>query len=191
MKIFSKASVIGFIAGFICFPVVLWGGLYLYMQLASDGLGGGGQGLAPPDIPSETRISLDWTVQGLDGAEINLKEYAQDKPVFLNFWATWCPPCVDEMPSIERLYGQFGDSMAFVCISQEDETTLRKFVEAKNYSLPVFRTASDLPSELNAQALPTTFILSPEGRILLKHLGGADWSHESVVAFLREKLSRG
>lgn len=186
MKIFSKASVFGFIAGFICFPVVIWGGIYFYVQFASDG-----GGLAPPDIPSEASISLDWTVKDLDGKEINIRDYAQDKPVFLNFWATWCGPCVAEMPAIDVLHRQFGDSLAFVCVSQEDGATLRNFIEKKKYSFPVFTAATDPPAGLNAQAIPATFILSSDGKILLKHVGGADWAHESVITFLRDMVAQG
>jgi thiol-disulfide isomerase/thioredoxin len=190
MKIISKSSVAGFVVGFICFPLVLWGGIYLYANFALDGFGTGG-GLNPPELPAETSVSLDWTVKGLDGVEVNLKDYAQNKTVFLNFWATWCPPCVVEMPSIDTLHGLFGDTMAFVCISQENAETLKKFLQDKQFSFPVFYTETPPPQELNAAALPTTFIISSDGKILLKHVGGADWAHESVIAFLRERLARG
>ena len=190
MKIISKASVAGFIIGFICFPVIVFGGAYVYVQLSSGGFGGGG-GLSPPELPAETSVSLDWKVKTLDGAEVNLGDYAQGKTIFLNFWATWCPPCVAEMPSIDALYSQFGDTIAFVCVSQENAATLKKFIEEKKYSVPVFYAETPSPPELNAAALPSTFIIAPDGKILLKHVGGADWAHESVVAFLREKLARG
>ena len=191
MKIVSKSSVAGFVIGFICFPIIVFGGGYLYFNFASDGFNGGGGGLNPPEFPSENTVNLDWTVKSLDGAEVNLKDYAQGKTIFLNFWATWCPPCVAEMPSIDTLYGQFGDTIAFVCVSQENAATLKKFLQAKQYSFPVFSADTPSPPELNAVALPSTFIIDPDGNILLKHVGGADWSHESVIAFLRENVSRG
>lgn len=192
MKIISKSSVAGFIIGFMCFPFVLWGSVYVYSTFIAGGFDiGGSRGLNPPDLPSEISVSLDWTVKALDGTEVNLKDYAQGKTIFLNFWATWCPPCVVEMPSIDTLYGQFGDSMAFVCVSQESVATLKDFIKEKKYSVPVFYADTPSPPELNAVALPSTFIIDPDGKILLKHMGGADWAHESVIAFLREKLARG
>jgi len=191
MKIVSKSSVAGFVIGFICFPIIVFGGGYLYFNFASDGFNGGGGGLNPPEFPSENTVNLDWTVKSLDGAEVNLKDYAQGKTIFLNFWATWCPPCVAEMPSIDTLYGQFGDTIAFVCVSQENAATLKKFLQAKQYSFPVFSADTPSPPELNAVALPSTFIIDPDGTILLKHVGGADWAHESVIAFLRENAARG
>ena len=95
------------------------------------------------------------------------------------------------MPTIDALYSQFGDSMAFICVSNESAEMLKDFIREKNYSFPVFYTDTPLQPELNAAALPTTFIISSDGKILLKHVGGADWSHESVIAFLREKVAQG
>ena len=190
MKIISKASVAGFVIGFICFPIIVFGGAYVYVQFVSGGFGGVG-GLSPPELPVKSGVNLDWTVKTLDGVEVNLRDHARGKTLFLNFWATWCGPCVAEMPSIERLYSQFGDAMVFVCVSQENAETLKKCIEEKNYSVPVFYAETPSPPELNAVALPSTFIIAPDGKIVLKHVGAADWAHESVLSFLRENLAQG
>ncbi len=190
MKIISKPSVAGFVVGFICFPIIFFGGAYLYVQSAFEGFGG----LNPPELSAESTVeivTIDWTVKALDGTEVNLKDYAQGKTIFLNFWATWCLPCVAEMPSIDTLYSQLGDTMAFVCVSNEAVETLKDFIKEKNYSFPIFHADTPPPPELNAAAIPATYIIAPDGKILLKHVGGADWSHESVIAFLRENVSRG
>jgi len=192
MKIVTTSSALGFVVGFIAFPLLLWGGLYLYFHFAFSGADAArGGGLEPPELPVETSVNLDWTVQSLDGAEVNLGDYARGKTLFLNFWATWCSPCVAELPSIEKLYSQFGGEVAFVCVAQEQADMLKKFLAGKNYSFPVFVAGTNPPEALNTTAIPATFIISPEGRILLKHMGGADWAHESVVAFLKGKLGRG
>jgi len=129
MKIINTSSVLGFIVGFIAFPLLLWGGAFLYVTFALDGFDfGGGGGLRPPELPGEHIASLDWTVKTLDGTVVNLAEHAGDKTLFLNFWATWCGPCVAEMPSIEKLYSQFGSDMAFVCVSGEQAETIKKFM---------------------------------------------------------------
>jgi len=130
-------------------------------------------------------------VKTLDGVEVNLAEHARGKTLFLNFWATWCGPCVAEMPSIEKLFGEFGSAMVFVCVSNEQVETLKNFMGEKKFSVPVFIPSGDPPRELNESAIPATFIIAPGGKILLKHVGGADWAHESVAAFLREQLGRG
>ncbi len=90
MRIFNKSSVLGFIIGFIAFPVILWGGAYLYYKIAfGDFDAGGAGGLEPPELPGDRIVSLDWTVKSLDGTVVNLREHAGDKTLFLNFWATW------------------------------------------------------------------------------------------------------
>jgi len=190
MKFVSKTSVAGFVIGFIFFPIIVFGGWYVYVQLVSGGIGSG-DGLSPPELPVKAGVNLDWSVKTLDGVEVNLRDHARDKTLFLNFWATWCGPCVAELPSIEKLYSQFGSDIAFVCVSQENAETLKKFIQVKKYTFPVFYTDTLPPTELNAAAIPSTFIISPDGEILLKHVGGADWAHESVLSFLREKLARG
>jgi len=81
--------------------------------------------------------------------------------------------------------------MAFVCVSNENAEMLQDFVKKKEYSFPVFYSEKPSPPELNAAAIPATFIIAPDGKILLKHVGGADWSHESVIAFLRENAAQG
>lgn len=191
MKIITTPSVLGFVAGFIAFPLIVWAGAYAYFKLAYDDFdAGSGGGLRPPELPSAEQVSLDWTLRNLDGNEVSLRELAGGKVVFLNFWATWCGPCVAELPSIERLYGQFGNEVTFVCVSNEQAATLKQFLEARKYSLPFFISAAQPPPELNEAAIPATFIISPEGKILFKHVGGADWAHESVVAFLSQALGQ-
>ena len=60
--------------------------------------------LPPPEIPVETRVNLNWDLRTLNGTQINLENEYADKVIFINFWATWCPPCIAEMPAIEKLY---------------------------------------------------------------------------------------
>jgi thiol-disulfide isomerase/thioredoxin len=133
--------------------------------------------------------TLDWTVQTLDGKTVTLGNKMKDQVVFLNFWATWCPPCVAETPSIEKLYRKIGDRVAFACISNESFDTLLEFRKKSGYTFPMYRRSQGPPSEFNTGGIPATFILSKNRKILLKHVGGADWAHESVVAFLEEVLT--
>src|SRR5262245_12124391 len=75
---------------------------------------------APPWVPTGEVVSLDWEVQTLDGNSINLGKSFAGRVVFLNFWATWCPPCLGEAASIDRLHARLTDRVAFACISQEN-----------------------------------------------------------------------
>ena len=186
VRFINKSSIIGFMVGAIVSPVIIIGGLYLYIQheLADPTK----PDLAPPHIPSSEAVALDWNVRGLDETTINLEHSFKDKVLFLNFWATWCPPCVGEMQSIENLYRQFDKRVGFVCISKEEIETIKAFREKKGYTFPMYHVDGQVPEEFRTDGIPATFIISKEGKILLKHVGGADWSHESVVNFLEETL---
>jgi thiol-disulfide isomerase/thioredoxin len=110
--------------------------------------------------------------------------------VFLNFWATWCPPCVGEMPSIQRLYDTLKDEegVVFVCVSDEEPDTVRKFVEEKGYTFPVYTMEGERPEDFRGRGIPTTFILSQDGKISFRHIGSAKWDDQSSIDFIKNLL---
>lgn len=118
----------------------------------------------------------------LDGKQVNF-ESLKGKVVFLNIWATWCPPCVAEMPNIQKLYEKVGsDKIAFVMLSVDEGgmEKVKKFIDKKGFTFPVYMPASQLPREFYSNAIPTTFILSPEGKIVAKQEGMADYDTKEV-----------
>jgi thiol-disulfide isomerase/thioredoxin len=143
--------------------------------------------LRPPDLPgSYGQIDYDWSVRTLDGEKIVLSQF-KGKPIFLNFWATWCRPCVAEMPSIQNLYDSLeGSGVAFIMVSQEEEETLREFVQTTGYTFPVYRSDKYLPEVFHARGVPITFISDNTGGIVAKHYGSAQWDHDSCVTFIRD-----
>ncbi|MCP4372414.1 MAG: TlpA family protein disulfide reductase [Deltaproteobacteria bacterium] len=147
------------------------------------------EGFAPPDIPINGTVSLDWEIQGIGGRKVNLAAEFKDKVLFINFWATWCPPCVAEMPSIEKLHKKFQNRISFICISQEDLKTLKEFQSKKNYQFPLYSIAGDPPKKFKSESIPVTFIISKNRRISLKHNGGANWSHPKVINFIETLIN--
>lgn len=144
--------------------------------------------LDPPPFPPEVSVDYEWMIRTLDDQEMAMTDF-EGKVVFLNFWATWCPPCVAEMPSIQRLYNTLkDDEVAFVCISDEEGDTVRKFVEEKGFTFPVYTIDGELPEEFMRRGIPTTFILSKEGKIAFKHIGGARWDDHTSIDFIRNLL---
>ncbi len=116
------------------------------------------------------------------------------KVVLLNIWATWCGPCRDEMPSMERLYKEFGpQGLEIVAVSVDDpgtEETIREFV--KKYGI-TFEILHD-PEKKTAQkyqvtGYPESFIIGKEGTIRRKVFAATDWSSETNRSLLRELLS--
>ena len=128
-----------------------------------------------------------WKLVSPDGNLIELEEY-RGKVVFLNFWATWCPPCRAEMPNIQRLYEEYKDKIAFILVTREDPMTVENFMKEKGYTLPFYRPASNPPAQLQSLALPTTYIINQEGEIVIKKTGAFKWDSKKANAFLDELL---
>ncbi|MCB9898668.1 MAG: TlpA family protein disulfide reductase [Planctomycetes bacterium] len=130
-----------------------------------------------------------WSVSSLDGRPVSLASL-RGRVVFLNVWATWCPPCVKEMPSIAALADVFaGRDVAFVVASAEDPVTIERFAEAHGYRMPFHHLDRALPAGLDGGGVvPVTFVLDRQGRLVFRHVGFRDWSAPDSVAFLRGLL---
>lgn len=135
--------------------------------------------------------ALDFTLKNLEGAEISLKDFA-GKVVFLNFWATWCGPCRDEMPSMEELWQRFKEE-DFVILAvdlREGKEEVNSFM--KDYGL-TFSVLLDSRGEVGSmyavRAIPTTFLIDSEGRMVGKALGARDWAGEDAFDLIEHLLS--
>ena len=110
------------------------------------------------------------------------------KVVFINFWATWCPPCIAEMPSINALYNKLKDNPKFVFILADADNDFIKsaqFMDKHQYQLPVYSTNGMLPAAIFSGSLPTTIIIDSKGNIVKKHEGIANYDTEEMIQFLQ------
>jgi cytochrome c biogenesis protein CcmG, thiol:disulfide interchange protein DsbE len=127
----------------------------------------------------------------LAGGEMDLASQ-RGKVVVLNFWATWCPPCVAEMPSLERLHRALGpEGLAVVTVStDEDEDELKRFVSRLALTLPVLKDPGGrvAASEYHTTGYPETFVLDREGRLLEHVVGPAEWDSAERIAGFRRLL---
>jgi len=112
----------------------------------------------------------------------------RDKVIIVNFWATWCPPCVAEMPEIQSLYMKYGDRVAFILVTNEQQEVVEAFMEKNKYLLPVFYMASEPPAALSFSAFPTTFIISRDGRIVSRKTGAVNWDSRATHRILDDLL---
>ena len=105
------------------------------------------------------------------------------KVIFLNFWATWCPPCREEMPSMESLYNRFkGNDFEMLAVNiAESDAVVQSFAEEYGLSFPIlFDRDSRVGSAYGVQAIPTTFIIDRDGRIVVRFVGGRDWDTPQI-----------
>ena len=150
-------------------------------------------GVIQPSIEQEdlAAANYDFTLADQDGKRIDFVDY-KGKVVFINFWATWCPPCVAEMPDINSLYKEMNsEHIEFVLISLDEEfEKAKQFVERKNFNFPIYQLASSLPSVYESSAIPTTYVLSPEGQIVVSKSGMAKYNTKKFRGFLRQLLTK-
>lgn len=144
-----------------------------------------GKALFGPSIsaPEDTVkvSSYNWNLQRLEGEELDFNS-TKDKVVFVNLWATWCPPCIAEMPSIQKLYDDYKGKVEFVLVSNEKEAVLSKFINKKNYTFPVYSAISESPETFSGQSIPQTFLIDKQGNIVINETGAANWNSEKVRA---------
>jgi len=116
---------------------------------------------------------------------VNLADL-KGKVVFINFWATWCPPCRAEMKSINNLHAKLKNkNIVFLMVDADsDYPKAKKFMDRKKYSLPIYEPASSMPDFLFSGSLPTTAILDKQGNIVFRQEGAVDFSNPKILDFL-------
>ena len=142
---------------------------------------GAGSDLGPADF--------SWKVDDLDGKPVEFASF-QGKTVFLNVWATWCGPCVKEMPSIASLAADPKlKGVTFVCVSVDDSPdTVKRFLKGKGWPMTILH-ASGVPKVFETDGIPATFIIAPDGKIVASVVGSAEWNDPEVVKFLAKLAS--
>jgi thiol-disulfide isomerase/thioredoxin len=131
--------------------------------------------------------SLNFTLQTADEVTINASEF-EGKTIFINFWATWCPPCVAEMPGIHELYKklEYREDIVFLMISVDDEHEKAiRFVQKKGFTFPIVFPTVGIPAVLRHQSIPATFVINREGKLVYKNEGMASYDSEKFTEFLK------
>lgn len=158
-------------AGFIAGASILYG--VLKDKTAEDSNDKGTEATDTSDNNSATdKIKADdFTVLDKDGNSVNLSDYI-GKPLVVNFWASWCPPCKSEMPDFNEVYKEMGEEITFMMVDMTDGSreTIEKaqsFVEDKGYSFPVyFDTKQDAAYTYKVYSIPTTLFIDKDGNLV-------------------------
>jgi thiol-disulfide isomerase/thioredoxin len=138
----------------------------------------------PPEIVQEDRALL---FEDLAGNTYQLGDF-DGEVILLNFWATWCPPCRAEMPSIQKLYDDYGSKIAMILISSEEKEVIESYLREQSYDLPVYIQRTALTPSFPVRSIPTTFLINKKGEILLEKKGAANWNSEEFRKQLDELI---
>ena len=126
----------------------------------------------------------------LEGNEFSLRNF-ENKVLFINYWATWCNPCLAEMPNMAELYNQYkeNDNIVFLYLSKEDADTIINYIPKDDSlgQLPIYKVVTD-DDLFSTRGIPTTFIVNRNGEIVIKDVGSAVWNDQSVVDYLDKLL---
>jgi peroxiredoxin len=178
-------------AFFRCFSVIL----ILLVSFSFTAEGG------EDDFYSKMRINPikgnkkapDFSLKDLKGREVEIKQF-KGKVIFLNFWATWCGPCKEEMPGMEALHRQLKEKnfvMLTISVDYEGIRPVQEFINKHQYTFPVLLDPKGETLDLfEVKGIPTTFLIDKKGKMLGKAIGPRDWKSievESLLNLLIEK----
>ncbi|RCW91208.1 TlpA family protein disulfide reductase [Winogradskyella arenosi] len=142
-------------------------------------------------IEEEQQIQLDdlnWILKEEDGNTINFSR-TKGKVVLINFWATWCPPCIAEMPSLQALYEDYGDEVVFLFVTNDAIETVEAFKEKRGFNFKSVQPITKPPQGLLTSSIPRTLIINKYGAIVVDETGAVNWNSASVRAQLDALLA--
>jgi thiol-disulfide isomerase/thioredoxin len=156
-------------------------------------------GMFQPDIPqpSDGRNEAAHSAVGAatfrdeQGRSFSLSGL-KGRVVLLNFWATWCPPCRAEMPSLNALYEKLGADTGIVFLAVDADGDIhnsKAFMEKSGWAIPLAVPNGAMPAELFGGSLPTTVILDRQGRVVMHESGATDFGNKKLEAFLLKLIA--
>ncbi|WP_045467825.1 TlpA family protein disulfide reductase [Winogradskyella sp. PG-2] len=142
-------------------------------------------------IVAEDRTSVtysNWKLQSDKNTTLNFNE-TKGKVVFVNFWATWCPPCIAEMPSLQLLYNDYKGKVVFMFITNDALNAVKQFKTKKEFDFIVYNPLNEIPKALTTRSIPRTFIMNKKGEIVVDESGAIDWNSDTVRHQLDQLIS--
>jgi len=150
-----------------------------------------GLALISPSIENKNKLeklsSYNWKLKDEQGLIYDF-ENARGKVVFINYWATWCPPCIAEMPSMQELYNDYKYKVEFIFVTNDWYSEINKFLKDNNYTFKVYRPVSRHSNLFEVSTIPRTFLIDKKGNIIIDETGAANWNSEKVRKTIDELL---
>ena len=133
--------------------------------------------------------NYQWQLKDATGKTVSLDAY-KGKIIFINFWATWCPPCIAEMPSIQKLYTDYQDKIVFLFVTTDSFEKANAFMIKENLTLPVYQSVTNPPLEMESATIPATYLINQSGNVIVAKIGTANWNSDSFREMLDELLKK-
>lgn len=196
----KKSSVVFYVLFTLLMIAIIWptGRIFLQQQLMKIGFF---QPELSKDVPEQLTeelatseaISMDKAIFVNEANERFDTEQLKGKVLFINFWATWCPPCRAEMPSIQTLVEKFKDNKNIEFLIVEIESNkegTHTFLNENNLQLPIVYPASDIPSNWLSGSIPSTVIIDKKGNLAVKKEGMYDYSSKDVQEYIQNLIDQ-
>jgi len=129
-----------------------------------------------------------WNLTNAAGKKVPLSRF-RGQVILINQWATWCPPCRAEMPSLEKLYREMGSRVTFIILSQEDSTVIEPYIRQKKFTFSWFTTREPMPEKLQTRSIPATAIISRKGQVVIFKKGAYNWNSARIRKLLERLLT--
>ncbi|WP_299798897.1 TlpA disulfide reductase family protein [uncultured Maribacter sp.] len=130
---------------------------------------------------------FEYAVVDLQGNSQNIS-VGKGKVTFISYWATWCPPCIAELPGIQDLYKDYGDKVNFILLTQEEPERVQRFIDKRGYELPIYFPQMQAPEVLQENSIPTNYVIDATGKIIIKETGAADWNSKKIRNLLDDLI---
>ena len=144
------------------------------------------------EVPSHYIEAHDFEGEMASGKKASLADFS-GKFLILNFWATWCSPCLKEMPDLDQVYQSLGpENLTVLAVSMgESRERVRKFLKKRNYSFPVMTDPEmEITRLYGVRNIPITYLVDPSGVIIGRALGPRKWSEPKLLNFFRSRMNR-
>jgi peroxiredoxin len=139
------------------------------------------------------KAAPDFTLPSIDGQQVSLQQY-RGKVVFLNFWATWCIPCREEMPGLEQLHQKYqSEGLVVLAIDlKESAEQVKTFFQKHGLSFPsLLDQQGSVFRDYLVAGMPTTYLIGREGKLLARGIGGRDWTRAEAQELIRTLVKKG
>ncbi|NDP27392.1 MAG: TlpA family protein disulfide reductase [Flavobacterium sp.] len=184
----SKKSILQNIAFVLLLALLLFSPLGTFLKIQINRL----LAFSPKTIELSDQKKLStyqWQLMDSKGKTVSLEEF-KGKIIFINFWATWCPPCIAEMPTMQKLYADYHDKIVFLFVTTDSFEKANAFLAKENLNLPIFQPVSNPPLEMESSTIPATYLIDQQFNVVLSKIGTADWNSDSFRKKLDDLLKK-